>query len=78
MKNDIQRVEATREAEQVWQQKIDEVCEMALFDRAASWYMAANIPGKKVQMLMWPAGLPAFLEEVNASAANGYPEFVKA
>ncbi|ETT25288.1 cyclohexanone monooxygenase [Rhodococcus aetherivorans] len=78
MKNDIQRVEATREAEQVWQQKIDEVCEMALFDRAASWYMAANIPGKKVQMLMWPAGLPAFLEEVNTSAANGYPEFVKA
>ncbi|MGW5301663.1 flavin-containing monooxygenase [Rhodococcus aetherivorans] len=78
MKNDIQRVEATRGAEQVWQQKIDEVCEMALFDRAASWYMAANIPGKKVQMLMWPAGLPAFLEEVNASAANGYPEFVKA
>ncbi len=77
LKNDVGRIEPTREAEQTWQQKIDTVCEMALFDRAASWYMAANIPGKKVQMLMWPAGLPAYLEEVNTSAANGYPEFVK-
>jgi cation diffusion facilitator CzcD-associated flavoprotein CzcO len=76
--NDVTRIEPTGEAEQTWQQKIDAVCEVALFDRAASWYMAANIPGKKVQMLMWPAGLPAYLDEVNTSAANGYPEFVKA
>ncbi|WP_107766960.1 flavin-containing monooxygenase [Nocardioides terrigena] len=76
--SDVTRIEPTGEAEQTWQQKIDAVCELALFDRAASWYMAANIPGKKVQMLMWPAGLPAYLDEVNTSAANGYPEFVKA
>lgn len=78
LSNDISRIEPTREAEQTWQEKIDAVCELALFDRAQSWYMAANIPGKKVQMLMWPAGLPAYLDEVNTSAANGYPEFVKA
>ncbi len=78
LKSDVTRIEPTGEAEQTWQQKIDAVCEVALFDRAASWYMAANIPGKKVQMLMWPAGLPAYLDEVNTSAANGYPEFVKA
>lgn len=78
LQNDIARVEATPEAEQSWQDKIDAICEIALFDRAASWYMGANIPGKKVGMLMWPAGLPAYLEEVNSSASNGYPEFVKA
>lgn len=78
LKSDVSRIEPTGEAEKTWQQKIDAVCETALFDRAASWYMAANIPGKKVQMLMWPAGLPAYLEEVNTSAANGYPEFDKA
>ncbi|TYQ05515.1 UNVERIFIED_ORG: cyclohexanone monooxygenase [Gordonia westfalica J30] len=77
LSSDIKRIEARPEAEKVWQQKIDEVCEMALFDRAKSWYMGANIPGKKVQMLMWPAGLPAYLEEVNNSKANGYPEFEK-
>ncbi len=78
LQSDVSRIEPTGEAEQTWQQKIDAVCEIALFDRAASWYMAANIPGKKVQMLMWPAGLPAYLDEVNTSAANGYPEFIKA
>ena len=78
LSNDIGRLEPTAAAEQVWQDKIDAICEQALFDRAASWYMGANIPGKKVQMLMWPGGLPAYLDEVNTSAANGYPEFVKA
>ncbi len=77
LNSDVSRIEPTGEAEHAWQQKIDAVCEVALFDRAASWYMAANIPGKKVQMLMWPAGLPAYLDEVNTSAANGYPEFVR-
>ncbi|MCD2114590.1 NAD(P)/FAD-dependent oxidoreductase [Rhodococcus rhodochrous] len=75
--NRITRIEPTREAEKSWQNKIDEITSSTLFDRAESWYMGANVPGKKVQMLMYPGGLPMFLHEVNESAANGYPEFVK-
>lgn len=77
-RNDISRVEATAEAEQRWQATIDEMAADALFSQATSWYMGANIPGKKVQLLMYPGGLPAFLAEVNESAAKGYPEFVTA
>ncbi len=77
-RNGITRYEATEQAEKDWSEAIDAVTSQALFDRAQSWYMGANIPGKKVQMLMWPGGLPAFLEQVNNSATNGYPEFVKA
>lgn len=74
-RNQHTRVEATPEAEQKWSQMIDGITEQALFSQAKSWYMGANIPGKKVQMLMWPGGLPGYLNEVNGSAASGYPEF---
>ncbi|MFC8381718.1 flavin-containing monooxygenase [Nocardia sp. NPDC057272] len=77
-RNNITRIEATVEAEQRWGTTIDEISAAALFSHAKSWYMGANIPGKKVQMLMYPGGLPGFLAEVNASAAQGYPEFVTA
>ncbi|WP_229662070.1 flavin-containing monooxygenase [Agromyces bauzanensis] len=73
--NGSPRIEARPEAEQKWQEMIDEVMAVALFDRAKSWYMGANIPGKKVEMLMWPGGLPAYLGHVNASRDAGYPEF---
>lgn len=73
--NDITRIEATREAEERWTASIDEIVAGALFGQAKSWYMGANIPGKKVQMLMYPGGLPSYLDEVNKSAAQGYPEF---
>jgi len=69
------RVEATPEAEEKWSQMIDAITEQALFSHAKSWYMGANIPGKKIQMLMWPGGLPGYLDQVNASADSGYPEF---
>jgi cyclohexanone monooxygenase len=77
-KNNLTRVEATPEAEQRWQEQIDEIAAPALFSEAKSWYMGANIPGKKVQLLMYPGGLPAYLANVNESAANGYPEFALA
>lgn len=75
-KNNITRIEATCEAEQRWSTDVDQHAATTLFPQAKSWYMGANIPGKKVQMLMYPSGLPAFLGELNRSAAQGYPEFV--
>ncbi|MFC4946334.1 flavin-containing monooxygenase [Pseudonocardia sp. GCM10023141] len=72
----VTRSEATPAAEARWQEGIDAIVAQALFTKAKSWYMGANVPGKKVQMLMYPGGLPGFLDEVNTSKANGYPDFV--
>jgi cation diffusion facilitator CzcD-associated flavoprotein CzcO len=74
----ISRIEAKPEAEKQWGEMIEQIASQALFHKAQSWYMGANIPGKKVQMLMYPGGLPNYVNEVNTSAANGYPEFVLA
>ncbi|MGK2881973.1 MAG: flavin-containing monooxygenase [Mycobacterium sp.] len=77
-RENVTRFEATPEAEKRWQEEIDLILTQTLFGRAASWYMGVNVPGKPVQMLMYPGGLPAYLDAVNESRANEYPEFVRA
>lgn len=77
-RENVTRFEATPEAEKRWQDEIDLILGVTLFGRAASWYMGRNVPGKPVQMLMYPGGLPAYLHAVNESRAQEYPEFVRA
>ena len=71
----IQRIEATREAEETWNENINMLLSMTLFPKADSWYMGANIPGKPRQMLMYPGGLPLYLTQCNESAEKGYEGF---
>lgn len=68
------RIEATEEAAAGWAAHIAELAEGTLFPRANSWYMGANIPGKRREMLFHTAP-QAYLEECEASAAAGYAGF---
>jgi len=72
----VQRIEATRAAEETWNENINNLVSMTLFPKADSWYLGANIPGKPRQMLMYPGGLPMYLNQCNESAAKGYEGFV--
>ena len=38
--------------------------------------MGANIPGKKREMLVYPGGLPLYLQKCKQSADAGYAGFV--
>jgi hypothetical protein len=40
-------IEPTREAEDAWVEHVNKVAHRTLYPRAASWYMGANIPGKR-------------------------------
>ncbi|MBW0089884.1 NAD(P)/FAD-dependent oxidoreductase [Pseudonocardia sp. KRD-184] len=69
------RVEAEVEAENAWREHVAELVVPSLFDRADSWYMGANIPGKTRQMLNYPGGLPTYLTKWEESAAKDYAGF---
>jgi cyclohexanone monooxygenase len=71
----IDRVETTGVAERQWGQLVQELADMSLFPRAESWYMGANIPGKKREMLNFPGGLALYLQKCNESAAKEYEGF---
>jgi cyclohexanone monooxygenase len=68
----LTRIEPTREAEEGWRKLCQELAEPTLFPKADSWYMAANIPGKTREMLMYPGGVPAYLEILRNCASAGY------
>jgi cyclohexanone monooxygenase len=71
-RTNFRRIEATPEAEEAWRDHVAELVDATLFPRAQSWYMGANIPGKKREMLVYPGGLPLYLQKCKESADAGF------
>jgi cation diffusion facilitator CzcD-associated flavoprotein CzcO len=69
-------IEATEEAEAGWVDHVREVAELTLFTRANSWYMGANIPGKKRVFMPYVGGFAPYETRCNEIAAKGYEGFV--
>lgn len=70
--NGYTRMEPTPEAEEAWRNLCIELAEPTLFPKADSWYMAANVPGKTREMLMYTGGVPAYIKILQECVAKGY------
>ncbi|MEQ8990883.1 MAG: NAD(P)/FAD-dependent oxidoreductase [Pseudomonadales bacterium] len=68
------RIEATEEAADAWVKHMHDLSEMTLLSRADSWYMGANVPGKRRELLFHP-GVRIYLEHCDTCARNGYEGF---
>lgn len=75
LKNGRARIESTPEADEAWSEHVAELVAPTLFPKAKSWYMGANIPGKPLQSLNYPGGLPLYREKYVESKDNGYAGF---
>jgi cation diffusion facilitator CzcD-associated flavoprotein CzcO len=69
-----QRIEATPEATEAWTRQMSEEFKDSLFSTADSWYMGANIPGKKRELLYY-ANTQKYLALCRHSASMGYAGF---
>ncbi len=69
------RIEATSKAAFAWSEVLQAYEVGTLFGRTDSWYMGANIPGKRRQLLGFPS-TDAYIEALKANAANDYDGFV--
>ena len=69
------RIEATEEAAAAWTGHVQEVVRPTLHQKAASWYMGANIPGKPRVFLPYIGGVGPYRDRCDAVAANGYQGF---
>jgi cyclohexanone monooxygenase len=67
-------IEATTDAANEWASYLREVGEGTLLPRADSWYMGANIPGKRRELLYHPM-VPEYLAACEASRADDYRGF---
>ena len=71
----VTRIEALPAAQEEWRKLIADFWAGTLFPKAKSWYQGVNIPGKPVESLNFPLGLPTYLAKFKESAANGYSGF---
>jgi cation diffusion facilitator CzcD-associated flavoprotein CzcO len=69
------RFEATAAAEEDWRAQVHALADATLFPQADSWYLGANIPGKRREMLSFAGGLSAYMAKCNESAERGYEGF---
>lgn len=74
-KENITFLNATREAEEAWNTKVTELSDKTLFPISDSWYMGANIPGKKREQLNFPGGFPMYEKECRDVLDNGFKGF---
>jgi cyclohexanone monooxygenase len=68
------RIEATAAAGESWTQHMAELAAGTLLPLADSWYMGANVPGKRVQLLHH-VGVQEYLSFCRESAEKGYSGF---
>jgi cation diffusion facilitator CzcD-associated flavoprotein CzcO len=71
----LTRIEAEAEAQQAWTRHALDLAADTLFVKNDSWFMGANIPGKKRVFLNYVGGVPLFLEKLADVAAAGYAGF---
>jgi cation diffusion facilitator CzcD-associated flavoprotein CzcO len=72
----IKYLEAKPEGEKKWHDMIKEINDKSLFPHTRSWYMGANIPGKKVEQLNFPGGFPLYYKETREVLDNDFQGFV--
>ncbi|TKA70787.1 hypothetical protein B0A49_07354 [Cryomyces minteri] len=77
-KDDINYLEATKEAEEEWRRKVTEISDKTLFPGTSSWYMGANVPGKPREQLNYAGGLPLYEKECREQLSNNFAGFIKA
>lgn len=59
----IKSIEAQRNAEEQWKKAIQEANDRTLLPLTDSWYMGANIPGKKREQLNYLGGIEKYENE---------------
>ncbi|KAF2236768.1 FAD/NAD(P)-binding domain-containing protein [Viridothelium virens] len=66
----VSRLEATKDAEEEWRQKVTDLSNKTLFPGTSSWYMGANVPGKPREQLNYAGGIPLYEKECRTALEN--------
>ena len=69
------RIEAKPDAEDGWVDHVNEVASSTLYQQTDSWYVGANIPGKKRVFMPYVGGLIEYRRHCDDAARDGYDGF---
>jgi cation diffusion facilitator CzcD-associated flavoprotein CzcO len=71
-KKGLKSIAPTPQAEEAWVEHAAEVANGTLFASGNSWFVGANIPGKKRVFLLYANTVPAYRQKCAEVAAKGY------
>lgn len=74
--NSLTKIEPTQAAEDAFATQVNQMASFGIFMKAKSWMIGANVPGKRVESLFFPGGLPLYMTMCKESAENGYRGFI--
>lgn len=74
--HDYRSIEASAEAEDDWADHTAHLASLTLFPKADSWYMGANVPGKKRMFMAYVGGVGVYRAICDQIAASNYDGFV--
>ncbi|MFT7602132.1 MAG: cation diffusion facilitator CzcD-associated flavoprotein CzcO [Acidimicrobiales bacterium] len=72
---DLDVMEADRDAEVAWGAHVNEIAEQTMFMLADSWYLGANIPGKPRVFTPYAGGVGPYRDKCDEVTAAGYEGF---
>ncbi len=67
-------IEAQADAEDAWVEHVNETAELSIYPNCNSWYLGANVEGKK-RVFMPYLGVPPYVEKCREVVANNYEGF---
>ena len=70
-----EEIEANLDSENEWMDHVEEIASGTLRYNCNSWYVGANIPGKKRIFMPYAGGLPRYMEKCQQVAVDGYQGF---
>ncbi|KAJ5806690.1 hypothetical protein N7474_010282 [Penicillium riverlandense] len=73
-KEGISYIDLYKEKAQAWRDELLAVTNMTLFPEAKSWYMGANIPDKRLELMYFPAPMPMYFERCAAARDGQFAE----
>lgn len=73
----VKAVDVEADAEDKWVEHVNEIAEGTLYQKANSWYMGANIPGKPRVFMPYAAGVSRYRMEAEAIEQADYLGFKK-
>ncbi|MBK6656921.1 MAG: hypothetical protein IPG43_01620 [Proteobacteria bacterium] len=65
----------TPDAQQAWTARVDAAASKGVWTETNSWYVGANVPGKKAQVLAYTGGMMRYQRTCNAEREAGFPSF---
>jgi cyclohexanone monooxygenase len=74
--HEVAEIEPGEASAAEWTAHVQDVANMTLFPKAASWYMGANVPGKPRLFLPYVAGVDVYRHKCDDVASKGYEGFV--